>query len=407
MAKKSKNKVKDQYEDYPYPHRDPSAEKTRLISGSPGQLVELNHYLFKGMRDFTKPFRVLIAGGGTGDAAIMLAQNLVDIRCPAEIHYMDLSEASRRIAEKRAKVRKLDNIIFHTGSLLDISHLGEFDYIDSCGVLHHLPDPQAGFKALAAQLATGGGMGIMVYGTLGRIGVYHAQDMLRMIAGDDKNHKRVDVAKNLIAEMPDTNWLVKNTVIRDHKDNDAGLFDLLLHSQDRAYTVKELDSEVTKAGLKIVTFIDPARYDPDYYIKDAETKARLDKLSYVDRACFTELLSGNMRKHIVYLNKSDEVDTIAKAINQNAVPCYLDEKTAKQFQSMPMGAQPSFDFDGIKFDVNLPPQTAAILRAIDGERTLGDIQRLMQGGPDWLAFSNVFQHIFKTLNDFGKLFIRI
>lgn len=409
MAKKSKktgNRVKDQYEDYPYPHRDPKDETKRLVTGSPGQLVELNHYLFSGKRDFSKPFRVLIAGGGTGDALIMLAQSLSDVNCPADIHYMDLSEASRRIAEKRAKNRGLDNITFHTGSLLEISHLGAFDYIDSCGVLHHLPDPQAGFKALAAQLAPGGGMGIMVYGTLGRTGVYHAQEMLRMIADDDKNQKRVDVAKNLLGEMPATNWLTQNQVIRDHKDSDAGLFDLLLHSQDRSYTVKELGAEVSSAGLKVVRFIAPAHYDPDNYIKDEGLKARLAKLGDIERAHFAELLAGNMRKHIVYLNKNDAGDTIAKPLNQNAIPCFLDKLTAQQLQSMPQGAQPRFKFDGIDFDINLPPQTAAILRAVDGNRNLEDIRKLMQGGPDWFAFAQVFGSIFKTLNGFGHLFIR-
>ncbi|MDA1324799.1 MAG: methyltransferase, partial [Proteobacteria bacterium] len=53
-----------QYEAYPYPPRDPSDEETRLITGSPSHIAEINHYLFAGRRDFSKPFRALIAGGG-------------------------------------------------------------------------------------------------------------------------------------------------------------------------------------------------------------------------------------------------------------------------------------------------------------------------------------------------------
>ncbi|MEE8293023.1 MAG: class I SAM-dependent methyltransferase, partial [Kiloniellales bacterium] len=63
-----------QYEAYPYPARDPDDEAKRLISGSPSSLAEVNHYLFEGRRDFTQGFRALVAGGGTGDAAIMVAQ---------------------------------------------------------------------------------------------------------------------------------------------------------------------------------------------------------------------------------------------------------------------------------------------------------------------------------------------
>ncbi len=73
------NPLRLQYEAYPYPPRDPADEKTRLITGSPSHIAEINHYLFGGRRDFSKPFRALIAGGGTGDAAILPAQQLEHI----------------------------------------------------------------------------------------------------------------------------------------------------------------------------------------------------------------------------------------------------------------------------------------------------------------------------------------
>ena len=42
--------VQDQYDAYPYPARDPADERTRLITGSPSNLDELNHYVFAGRR---------------------------------------------------------------------------------------------------------------------------------------------------------------------------------------------------------------------------------------------------------------------------------------------------------------------------------------------------------------------
>ena len=182
--------VRDQYEAYPYPARDPKDERTRLIAGSPSNLAEIDHYVFAGRGDFAKPFRALIAGGGTGDAAIMLAQQLSDwarergASAPGEVVYLDLSGAAREIAEARARARGLTNISFHQGSLLELPGLGlggpgGFDYIDCCGVLHHLEDPPAGLAALTEVLQAAGGMGLMVYAPLGRTGVYPAQAMLR------------------------------------------------------------------------------------------------------------------------------------------------------------------------------------------------------------------------------------
>jgi len=94
--------VRAQYEAYPYPPRDPRDEARRLVTGSPSHPLEIDHYIFAGRRDWTRPFRALVAGGGTGDACIMLAQQLVDRRCPGEVVYLDISTASRQICEGRA-----------------------------------------------------------------------------------------------------------------------------------------------------------------------------------------------------------------------------------------------------------------------------------------------------------------
>ncbi|MEO0865851.1 MAG: class I SAM-dependent methyltransferase, partial [Pseudomonadota bacterium] len=119
--------VQAQYEAYPYPERKPTDERKRLITGSPSLPVEMDHWLWGGARDWSQPLRVLVAGGGTGDALIQLAQLLSDAGRPYDITYLDLSRASRRIAEKRAEVRKLKDITFITGSLLDAADHGPFD----------------------------------------------------------------------------------------------------------------------------------------------------------------------------------------------------------------------------------------------------------------------------------------
>jgi len=89
------DEVRAQYEALPYPPRDPREEALRLITGTPSHILEVNHYLFSGRLNFNRPFRALVAGGGTGDACIMLAQQLVDRRCPAEVVYL-LDEGAAR-----------------------------------------------------------------------------------------------------------------------------------------------------------------------------------------------------------------------------------------------------------------------------------------------------------------------
>ncbi len=133
--------VTDQYEAFPYPARDPADEKKRLVVGSPSHPLEVDHFVYGGRRDWSRPLRALFAGGGTGDGLIQMAQTLKAAGRAYDFVYLDLSSASREIAEARARVRGLGDIRFVTGDLMTAPELGKFDYIDCCGVLHHLPDP--------------------------------------------------------------------------------------------------------------------------------------------------------------------------------------------------------------------------------------------------------------------------
>ena len=69
------NDVRDQYEAFPYPERDSKDEAKRLITGSPSLPVEMDHWLWGGQRDWSQTLRVLVAGGGTGDGLVQLAQH--------------------------------------------------------------------------------------------------------------------------------------------------------------------------------------------------------------------------------------------------------------------------------------------------------------------------------------------
>ena len=100
--------VRNQYENYPYPYRNPEDEKVRLIYTQDAFLEKINHYCFQGKQSFNN-FRALVAGGGTGSAAIFLAEQLRHKK-NAEIVYIDISKQSMDVARERAAIRGLDNI---------------------------------------------------------------------------------------------------------------------------------------------------------------------------------------------------------------------------------------------------------------------------------------------------------
>jgi hypothetical protein len=135
-------------------------------------------------------------------------------------------------------------------------------------VLHHLPDPQAGFDALAGALAPGGGIGLMVYAPHGRSGVYPLQSAFgRLLKGAPED--RLKAAKAIFARLPEGHPFRSNPHLGDHEVSDAGFYDLLLHSQDRPFTITELDATLGRAGLAMTGTPNGHLYDPAPLVGDA------------------------------------------------------------------------------------------------------------------------------------------
>lgn len=405
--------IRNQYEAYPYPARNPADEAVRLVTGSPSHLVEINHYVFAGRRDFSKSFRALVAGGGTGDAAIMMAQQLADAGSDGTVAYLDLSRTSLDIARARAEVRGLTNIEFVLGSILDLGKTlaGPFDYIDCCGVLHHLSDPSAGLNKLREVLTDDGGMGLMVYAPYGRTGVYQMQQLLRMIETQDKPADRVIQARALLESLPPTNWFRRNPQITDHlTGGDAGLFDLLLHSQDRAFTVPEIASLVADAALRIVAFIEPVRYDPAVFLGDPSLAKRVSQLSWLDRCAFAELLTGNLKTHVFYAVKAtNQRSTVASSGDGTAVPVLVDLDAVATAQGVRNSGALPVDLEGLALSIPLDGLACDILMQMDGARPIDGIFHqvaIQHPGLDRAQFDKTFSRLFTILNDLNFAFIR-
>ncbi len=407
------DRVRAQYEAYPYPERDPADEARRLIVGSPSHLLEVNHYIFGGRLDVARPLRVLVAGGGTGDGTIMLAQQLAWRKSPAEIIYLDVSGAALEVAKARAEARGLANVRFLRGSLQDLATLGlgRFDYVDCCGVLHHLPDPAAGLETLVAALADDGGIGLMLYGELGRTGVYHMQAMVRLLAGGEDDPARLRLARRLYEDLPTTNWLRRNAYVGDHSQGgDPGLYDLFLHSRDRAYTVPEVAALARGAGLEITGFIEPALYDPASHLTDSELKQRVAALSWIERRAFAELLAGNLKRHIFYVVKSGcGRAAVARPDNPRAVPVLRETDGRVIARRLKGGGRITADIEGVKLGYRVPRLAAPILALVDGRRSLGEIHqavaRTQHGELDWLAFKQDFDGLYGPLNALNLMLI--
>jgi len=375
--------VRRQYESLPFPPRDPEAERYALKVSGPDILAKVNQYCFGGSRDFSKPFRVLVAGCGTGDSAIWLGHQLKDT--PAEIVALDLSEASLAVARARAAVRGLRNIRWEHASLLDADMLGigMFDYITCLGVLHHLPDPVAGLRALESVLAEGGAMAIMLYGAVGRSHIYATQRLLRQLtAGLDHPADQLAFAKKVVGNLAPTNEFRRREgadVIRaTYLVDDTNFWDTLMHSQDRAYTASQVREYLAMAGLHVQGFVSyggnaattALQYDLGFHLGDA---GHLQALPLAEREDAAEALDGSLSLHTVYATRNPYA-----ALDPMAPDAILSPMSDLARHVIAHLAAPYADLtialrNGGGFTFRPLPATQAFLAAVDGRRSNAEI----------------------------------
>lgn len=410
MTDATDQRLANQYEAFPYPRRDAREEAKRLIVGSPSHLREIDYWIFGAARPASQPLNTLFAGGGTGDGTIMLAQQMTNWGRAGQVTWLDRSAAALAIARSRAQARGLTNIIWEQRSLMELSGsgLGPFDYIDCCGVLHHLPDPLAGLRALLSVLAPGGGMGLMMYAPHGRTGVYMMQDALRrLVPLDQPPQLRLDAARRVMKHLPETQWLRHNRNFDDHiNGGDAGLYDLLLNPRDKAFTVPELTALLNDADLQIRCWVEPLRYDPAPLLPDPKLRAKLDTMDQTERAALAEALAGNMAVHILYCVRADDLPCRPDPAKEMAVPVCreIDGETLVR------GIQPdgtlSIDFGGLRTRIALPPMASAILPLIDGHRCVGEIGAILaKRGMNSEAFMRAWRQTFTALEGINRVLL--
>lgn len=385
--------VREQYEELPYPNRNPQDELKRLVTTWVDDLPMINHYCFAGRQGFGTNFRVLVAGGGTGDATIYLAEQLRHAN--VEIVHVDMSEASIAVAKKRAELRSLNSIRWVHDSLLNLPNLnlGQFDYINCVGVLHHLADPDAGFSALLPLLKPDGAMGVMVYGKIGRTGVYQMQSLLRAINdGDSDTANKIQRAKDVIASAPMTNWFKRGQeLFVDLSGNNAEIFDLLLHSQDRAYSVPELYEWIVDKHDLNLHFTDTGRgysvYVPRLVVgpRTHEYLNRTNSLPLRKQSEIAELLGGTIKMHSFYVTRHSTTE--APYGDADYVPLLIHEEISgaelATFIEHEQKAGPVITINhihtGIVAEVNAGKYAKYILNNIDGRQTFGEIFEKIRG----------------------------
>jgi SAM-dependent methyltransferase len=216
------------------------------------------HRMFWPDRDSRPGMDILVAGCGTNQAAVFAFTNpeakvvAIDVSQPSLDHHAYLKD---RYAMKNLELHRLP--IEEVGSLNR-----EFDLIVSTGVLHHMAEPKAGMKALAACLRPDGVAAVMLYAKYGRIGVEMLQGVFREL-GLRQNDPSVLMVKDALATLSQDHPIKSYVAVAPDLEFDAGLVDTFLHGRERSYTVDDCLDLVASSGLVFQDlFLKSAYYPP-------------------------------------------------------------------------------------------------------------------------------------------------
>jgi SAM-dependent methyltransferase len=347
---------------YPQPIMDLGAPELRSIrdGGDP----ETNFYTYWPNQSYRDNLEILIAGCGSNAAARYAFHHP-----NARVIGIDISPASLAHAAYLKNKHSLDNLTLHNLRLEEVHTLGQnFDFIEASGVLHHLPDPVLGLRALGHVLRPEGTMAIMVYGQYGRTGVYMLQNMFRLLALG-QSETDLNIVKETIAILP------KHHVVLDYLNRardtkyDAGLVDTFLHAQDTAYTVAGCLDLVARAGLNFMGWWDNLLYYPEGQL-NLKTRLYREVAALPDVLVwqFMELFNGTLGQHCFCVCHRERAERGYKIeFNGNAFMDYVPVRRCEPVLSGTEGGEDCITVQRKPWpQYVLDSPTSALYREIDG-----------------------------------------
>lgn len=291
------------YDTYPFP------PEPLLDEPPPGYNWRWNwlaaYHFCTGFKPKRSDPRILDAGCGTGVGT----EYLVHLNPGAPVVGIDLSSGALEVARERCRRSGADRAEFHHLSVYDVDRLeGEFDLINCVGVLHHLPDPLRGWKALASKLAPGGLMHVFVYAELGRWEVRLMQQALSLLQGERQGDYAdgVRLGRQIFAALPENNRLRRREQERWSLENqrDANFADMYLHPQEVDYNIDTLFEAIAASGLEFVGFSNPDYWKLERLLGEApEALKRAQQLSDRQRYRLIELLDPDISHYELFLTR--------------------------------------------------------------------------------------------------------
>tara|TARA_B100000131_G_scaffold28846_1_gene27113 strand:- start:389 stop:2485 length:2097 start_codon:yes stop_codon:yes gene_type:complete len=239
-------KVKDQYEENPYP---------RWRFGNKNATANFLFYLNNDIKPngiefnnkFIKP-NVLIAGCGTGQQII----NAIGYQ-NSNIVAVDLSFASLAYAKRKIEELGHKNVEFLQGDILNLNILNKkFDIIECAGVLHHMRKPLEGLKVLLNLLEPHGFLKLGLYSDKARKHIVKIREFIKKKKFKNTEEDIRNCREEILKQSNDP---ILHKVIHNFDFySTSGTRDLIFHVQEHRYTIPEISKILKDLNLEFIGF---------------------------------------------------------------------------------------------------------------------------------------------------------
>lgn len=193
--------------------------------------------------------RILVAGGGSGQQPLQMALSFPG----AVVWSMDLSRSSLAYAARMATRLGLANVQCAHGDILALDEsAGAFAIVSCSGVLHHLAEPLDGWRRLLGVLEPNGVMKIGLYSTAARRQIDAARTFVQQ-GGFAATEEGIRAARQAILGLPAAHPARGVLSFIDFYSM-SGCRDLLMHIQERSYTLPEISRDLAALRLRFLGF---------------------------------------------------------------------------------------------------------------------------------------------------------
>lgn len=192
---------------------------------------------------------ILIAGCGTGQHVFQVVHNFPTARVLA----IDISRPSLAYAQRKAREADLPNIEYAQADILQLASIGRsFDLIEAVGVLHHLDDPEQGWRVLLSLLRPNGEMRLGLYSEAGRrtitaVRTFVAEQGYRPTVEDIRRGRQV-----ILAEAERRRW--QETIRSGDFYSASGCRDLLFNVMEHRFTIQRIKTFLDREQLAFLGF---------------------------------------------------------------------------------------------------------------------------------------------------------